>query len=208
MAWTPTSASKTELGEYVDTKLHIYEEFSDYTLWSLFQEDFAGWTSENFKTLRNDTRAKLRLHLLRERSLRPPYNNRYPISDALVATLNEEEQHDWTDQELVETLKIVRPMITVTLQSRLNSTLTGLAAAQVQRTHLRRICGPSLPSLRHLTSSRNLTIAHNLLSSLNLPMSRGSNRVNNHRFSDSIPTPIPPCRYISERTCHLRHPLS
>jgi hypothetical protein len=112
----PTSASKTELGEYVDTKLHIYEEFSDYTLWSLFQEDFAGWTSENFKTLRNDTRAKLRLHLLKRGVYVPPYNNRYPISDALVATLNEEEQHDWTDQELVETLKIVRPMITVALQ--------------------------------------------------------------------------------------------
>ena len=104
---------------------------SDYTLWSLFQEDFTGWTSENIKTLRNDTRAKLRLHLLKRGVYVPPYNNRYPILDALFATLNEEEQHEWTDQELVKILKIVRPMITVAPRDRLNSTLTGLGEAQV-----------------------------------------------------------------------------
>jgi hypothetical protein len=53
--------TKEDLEEYVDTKLYVYvcEGFSDFTLWFLAKEEFKGWTKDDFRLLRKNTRAKL-----------------------------------------------------------------------------------------------------------------------------------------------------
>ena len=55
------TATKEDLGEYVNTKLYIYvhKRFSDFTLQSLAKEEFEGQTKDNFKLLHRDTKAKL-----------------------------------------------------------------------------------------------------------------------------------------------------
>ena len=58
---TAAIAIKEELGEYVTTKvyIHVQEEFTDYTLWTVFQEEFHGFTTDDFKRMRSELRAKL-----------------------------------------------------------------------------------------------------------------------------------------------------
>jgi hypothetical protein len=60
------TATKEELEEYVKTKIHVHTEadFTDYTLWAIFQEEFEAFTTDDFKKLRTDTRARLCTYLL------------------------------------------------------------------------------------------------------------------------------------------------
>jgi hypothetical protein len=54
-------AIKEELGEYVTIKVYIYvqEEFTDYTLWTVFQEEFYRFTINDFKRICSKLRVKL-----------------------------------------------------------------------------------------------------------------------------------------------------
>ena len=54
------TAIKEELGEYVTIKvyIHVQEEFTDYTLWTVFQEEFYGFTANDFKRMRSKLRVK------------------------------------------------------------------------------------------------------------------------------------------------------
>jgi hypothetical protein len=142
------NATQDDLEEYVATKiyLHNYEDFTDYDLWTIFREEFKNFTVNNFRQLRIGTRAKLRAHLLRRGVYVGKHNTKRHISDVLVSVLQEEEQHVWTNDELADTLVELKLMITVSLRSRLNSTLTGLATTSS------RLCSPSLSS-RHNTPS-------------------------------------------------------
>lgn len=123
------NATKEELGEYANTKLYNYEHegFTDYNLWFMFREEFEGWGKDTFKLLSMNTRTKLRLQLIKQGVYIAPFSKRYPLSDVLFNVLTEEEQHEWTDQELLEALKQVSPMASVALRERLNSTMTNLA---------------------------------------------------------------------------------
>ena len=101
------TATKEDLVEYVTTKMHVHvqEDFTDYTLWTVFLEEFNGFTADDFKRLRSDIRAKLRAHLLRRGVYVAKHNKRYTISEALFDLLQEEEQHPWTDEELITILQ-------------------------------------------------------------------------------------------------------
>jgi len=61
-----TTTLKEDLEEYIETKIYeyIYENFTDYILWSLFQEEFEGFTIKDFRKIRSITRAKLHTYLL------------------------------------------------------------------------------------------------------------------------------------------------
>ena len=52
------TALKEDLEEYVEMKIYecIYENFTDYILWMVFQEEFEGFTVESFKKIRIDLR--------------------------------------------------------------------------------------------------------------------------------------------------------
>ena len=60
------TALKKNLKEYIKTKIYkyIYKNFTDYTLWLLFQEEFKGFTIKDFRKIRLITKAKLRTYLL------------------------------------------------------------------------------------------------------------------------------------------------
>jgi len=101
----------------METKIYkyIYENFMDYTLWLLFQEEFEGFTIKDFRKIRSITRAKLRTHLLQRGVYVATYSNRYPLYKVLYDVLIEEEPHKWIDKEIIGALKEVSPIITVVL---------------------------------------------------------------------------------------------
>ena len=58
---------QNDLEEYVATKiyLHNYENFTDFSLWTVFKEEFENFTIIDFKWLYVSTRIKLYTYLLR-----------------------------------------------------------------------------------------------------------------------------------------------
>ena len=82
-------AIKEELGEYITIKVYIYvqEEFIDYTLWTIFQEEFHRFTADDFKRMRSELRAKLQIHLLKGGVYIAIYNNRYTLLEVLFDIL-------------------------------------------------------------------------------------------------------------------------
>ena len=60
------TALKKDLEEYMETKIYkyTYENFMDYILQLLFQEEFKGFTIKDFRKIYPITRVKLRAHLL------------------------------------------------------------------------------------------------------------------------------------------------
>src|SRR5271170_1233488 len=124
------TASEEDLEEYMETKIYeyTYENFTDYTLWSLFQEEFEGFTIEDFRKIRSVTRAKLRTHLLQRGVYVATHSNRVTISERLFEVIQREEQHQWTDEDIKTTIKeLAEPLITVALRDRLNHTRDGLS---------------------------------------------------------------------------------
>ena len=85
------TALKEDLEEYVETKIYkyTYKNFTDYILQLLFQEDFEGFTADNFKKIYTDIRSKLQRHLLK----RGVYvgNSRVTISDQLFEVIQQEK---------------------------------------------------------------------------------------------------------------------
>jgi hypothetical protein len=69
----------------------VQEEFTDYTLWTVFQEEFYGFTADNFKRIRADTRAKLPTHLLKREVYVATHDNRHSFSEVLFDLLQEEK---------------------------------------------------------------------------------------------------------------------
>jgi hypothetical protein len=86
---TTTIASKDELGDYIAIKvyIHIQENFIDYILWTVFKEEFKGFTTKDFRRMRINIRAKLRTYLLKRGVYVGKYNSRYSISEALFNLL-------------------------------------------------------------------------------------------------------------------------
>jgi len=60
------TALEKDLEEYIETKIYeyTYKNFTDYILWSLFQEEFKGFTIKDFKKIHSITIAKLYTYLL------------------------------------------------------------------------------------------------------------------------------------------------
>ena len=57
---------KKDLKEYIEIKIYkyIYENFTDYILQLLFQEEFKGFIIKDFRKICFITKVKLRAHLL------------------------------------------------------------------------------------------------------------------------------------------------
>jgi len=89
------TASEEDLEEYIEMKIYkyTYKNFMDYTLWSLFQEEFKGFTIKDFRKIRSVTRAKLRTYLLQRGVYVATYSNRYPLYKVLHNILIEEEPY-------------------------------------------------------------------------------------------------------------------
>src|SRR6266568_5671577 len=87
------NATQNDLEEYVATKiyLHNYENFIDFSLWTVFKEEFENFTTTDFKRLYVSTRTKLRAHLLRRGVYVEKHNTKRYISDCLFSFLQEEK---------------------------------------------------------------------------------------------------------------------
>ena len=123
------TATDDDLTEYVETKMHLYtrSNLTDFALWTVFQEDFENFTPETFKRVQSNTRMGIRQYLVKRGVYVVKQDKRYSLGKVLTDVANEEEFHEWTDEELIAALAEVKPMITTTLQDRLNSTLDKLA---------------------------------------------------------------------------------
>jgi hypothetical protein len=63
----------------------------DYTLQTVFQEEFYGFTTDNFKKIYTNTKTKLRIHLFKKRVYVTIHNNKYILSEILFDLFQEEE---------------------------------------------------------------------------------------------------------------------
>jgi hypothetical protein len=61
----------------------MQEEFIDYILWTVFQEKFYRFTTNNFKRIYIDTKIKLRIYLFKRKVYIVIYNNRRIFSEVL-----------------------------------------------------------------------------------------------------------------------------
>jgi len=54
-------ASKDKLVEFVQTTMYLHNEqdLTDTDLWTVFREQYKGFTAESFKKIRTDVRSKL-----------------------------------------------------------------------------------------------------------------------------------------------------
>ena len=87
------TALKEDLEEYIETKIYkyIYENFMDYILQLLFQEEFKGFTIKDFRKIYPITKAKLCTHLLQKGVYIAIYSNRYLLYKVLHNIFTEEK---------------------------------------------------------------------------------------------------------------------
>jgi hypothetical protein len=100
-----TKASSEELVEFVQTTMHLYEDMPDTNLWCAFREQFEGFTIENIKKIRSDTRSKLCKFLLERGVFVGKNSSRVPNYELLYEVLRQDEQPEWTDEDLVQTIE-------------------------------------------------------------------------------------------------------
>jgi hypothetical protein len=55
------------LAEYIETKMHLYTQHNliDFSLWTVFQEDFKDFTLKLFKQVQSETRIGIRNYLVK-----------------------------------------------------------------------------------------------------------------------------------------------
>ena len=122
------SATKEELEEFVYTLIYMNEEdnFTDHDVWTVFRDLCEDFTVETFGKMSSRTRSKLRKHLLQRGVYVGKNDNRANLSELLAEVVQQEEQHQWTDEGIQATTKEIGPMTTMMLRDRLNKTLDGL----------------------------------------------------------------------------------
>jgi hypothetical protein len=69
----------------------MQKEFTNYTLWTIFQEEFYKFTADDFKRIHINTRVKLRIYLLKKGVYIVTHNNKRIFSEVLFDLLQEEE---------------------------------------------------------------------------------------------------------------------
>ena len=82
---------------------------------------------ESFKKIYIDLRSKLQRHLLKRGVYIGKHSNRVTISERLFEVIQREELYQWTDKEIMATIKeLAEPLATKVLRNRLNHTRDGL----------------------------------------------------------------------------------
>src|SRR5450432_2191795 len=126
------TASDDDIHDYVLAKIQFYTQYDakDNTLWMAFKEEFETFQESDFKRLKLVIRANLRQYLIKRGVFVQHHTNNYTISKALVHTLLEEVQHEWTDDELSAACIEVGPLITSNLRHRLSPDHNSLARSR------------------------------------------------------------------------------
>ncbi len=98
-----TGNSQRDVDKIILEALKGWEEcgFEDMSLWETFQEDFEGFTEEDFRLASNHNIRRLRDYL-RKHGVWIRKQQRYNIARSLYEALLEEVPTDWTEEELIE----------------------------------------------------------------------------------------------------------
>ena len=102
-AWgiDPSTASKEDIREYIATKTYHYVQsrINDTTLWDVYQEDFKDFEPRHFQVPRGELNA-LRASLRCGGVYVPAGSKNYPVAQVLVDVAQEEEQHQWSQDDV------------------------------------------------------------------------------------------------------------
>jgi hypothetical protein len=87
--------------EYIKNKLVEYQEYNwkDGDLWEQFQDDFSDFTEESFKSCKIGSQRQLRA-FLRTRGVKVTKVKNITIAHSLFETTKEEDQADWSAEEI------------------------------------------------------------------------------------------------------------
>lgn len=116
-----SKATKDELVDFVQTSIYLQksQDLIDTDLQAVFQEQFEGFTAEDFRMVHINIGLNLRKHLLKRGVYVGKYNNKATLSNVLYEVVQQEEQHEWTDKEIEATIKeLAEPMYTRALRGR------------------------------------------------------------------------------------------
>jgi len=96
-------STKDDITEYIQTKLYYYvvDRVQDDDLWELFQIDFSHFDAELFKEHHRELQ-NIRRMLRCGGVYVAPNTKNVTMAQRLVEVLEEEEQHEWTQQDLEE----------------------------------------------------------------------------------------------------------
>jgi hypothetical protein len=100
------NSTSQDLTDYIQTKTHLYEveRAADSDLWDLYQEEFKDFTVATFKKVGTRPLQLLR-NTLRSRGVYIQKNDKHnTLAEVLYNTLQEEEQHQWTEDEIISAI--------------------------------------------------------------------------------------------------------
>jgi hypothetical protein len=128
--------SSKNIDEYIDTKLYEYrrDKRRDQLLWEMYQEDFADFTPDMFKKAQRSKVYDLRRHLRCAGVFIPNNNKRISVAQSLCDAAREEEQHEWTDEDIrsVENDLDEGDVISLVLNRRMKSNYNSFTKPQIQ----------------------------------------------------------------------------
>ncbi|KUL84867.1 hypothetical protein ZTR_08197 [Talaromyces verruculosus] len=120
--FTPTGKNRTQLDDYIDTKLAEYQEGSDGILWAMFTQDFKDWTLEQLKTASVLRLAKL-IILLKSHGVYVDETNAHLVAVNVHAAATEENPHQWTEGEVITHLRKGRTFESLDINARFASVI-------------------------------------------------------------------------------------
>ncbi|KAI1003750.1 hypothetical protein K3495_g4457 [Podosphaera aphanis] len=186
------TASPTDLSNYTAFKVNFYEEenVSDSNLWELFQDDFRDFTVLTFSRIKLRVQQVLR-DCLRSRGAYISKNSkRKTISQTLFHCLQEEEQHEWTDENLDDILNenyiFKSPKLVRRIAKREDSS-TSVRQSTVEPLETPHIKQPAIVSPVSSNASLDVPLAllENKQENNNLPPQRSAN-ANSKTFGKEI----------------------
>ena len=101
----------------------------DKDLWDLFQDDFKNFTLATLTSIRVRYLQNLRNHLRGRGVYVAPNTKRTTIAQTLFDVIAEEEQHEWTDDEIQEVCTSMGTIKSMNLRYRIPQTPTATATA-------------------------------------------------------------------------------
>jgi hypothetical protein len=117
-------ASEKDIETYIRVKIYENEKHDkmDKDLWDLFQEDFKDFTLAILSSIRTQYLQSLRNHLRGRGVYVAPNTKRTTIAQTLFDVIAEEEQHEWTDNEIQEVCTSMGTIKSMNLRYRIPQT--------------------------------------------------------------------------------------
>jgi hypothetical protein len=139
-------ASEKDIETYIRVKIYKNEKHDkmDKDLWDLFQEDFKDFTLATLSSIRTQYLQDLRRHLRGRGVYVAPNTKRTTIAQTLSDVIGEEEQHEWTNDEIQEVCTSMGTIKSMNLRYRIPQTPIAIATIP-PRTQTQPIATATIP---------------------------------------------------------------